>query len=176
MKSMSVIALALFTLSSSAVSDDGQEIKLSGGKFTMSGPKGWTKKTPKVNIIEAEFAIPKVEGDSADGRLTVMASGGGVKANVDRWKGQFSKTEKSKVEKTKAGGFEVHMVDISGTFKESRGGPFAPATMRKGYRMIGAIIVMEDGPDYFAKLYGPQKTIEKNAKAFAEFVKTFKKK
>ena len=174
MKSTLVFCLSLL-LSSVAIADDGQEVKLSGGKYSMSGPKGWTKKTPRVNIIEAEFSIPKVEGDAADGRLTVMASGGGVKANIDRWKGQFSKTEKSSVEKMKVGDFEVHIVDISGTFKDQRG-PFAPATMRKDYRMMGAIIVMEDGPDYFAKLYGPQKTIEKNAKAFTEFVKTFKKK
>ena len=181
---MRLVALALtasFLLSSpnmtgkAASADDGAVIALSGGKFLMTGDKGWKKKTPRVNIIEAEFAIPKLEGDAADGRLTVMASGGGVKANVDRWKGQFSKTEKSSVTKQKVGDFEVHIVDISGTFKDQRG-PFAPATMRKDYRMMGAIIVMEDGPDYFAKLYGPQKTIEKNAKGFMAFVKSFKKK
>ena len=127
-----------------------------------------------MNSIEAEFVIPKTEGDPADGRLTVMASGGGVKANVDRWKTQFSKTDNSSVKKDKAGGFDVHVVDITGTFKDQRG-PFAPATMRKDYRMMGAIIVMDDGPDYFAKFYGPKKTVEANAKQFAKFVKSFKK-
>lgn len=175
MKSLIVALCTLVVLGQASTADDGQVVKLAGGKFLMSGPKGWTKKTPRVNIIEAEFAIPKVEGDAADGRLTVMASGGGVEANVDRWKGQFTKTEKSSVEKMKIDGFEAHLVDISGTFKDQRG-PFAPATMRKGYRMMGAIIVMEDGPDYFAKFYGPEKTIEKNSKAFVEFVKSFKKK
>lgn len=158
-----------------AISADDNAIQLSGGKYSMTGAKEWKKKTPRVNIIEAEFAIPKREGDAADGRLTVMASGGGVQANVDRWKGQFSKTEKSSVKKEKVGDFEVHIVDITGTFKDQRG-PFAPATMRKDYRMMGAIIVMENGPDYFAKLYGPSKTIGKNAKGFMEFVKSFKKK
>ena len=141
-------------------------------KFSMSAPGGWTKKTPRVNIIEAEFAIPKAEGDAADGRLTVMASGGGVDANVTRWKGQFTKTDSSSVKKIKVGDYEVHIVDLSGTFKDQRG-PFAPATMRKDYRMMGAIVVMEKGPDYFAKLYGPKKTIEANAKSFMKFVKSF---
>lgn len=174
MKSTAFI-VTVCLLMGSGFADDGQPVSLSQGKYTMSGPKGWTKKTPRINLIEAEFAIPKVEGDNNDGRLTVMASGGGVQANVDRWKGQFSKTEKSSVTKMKVGEFEVHMVDITGTFKDQRG-PFAPATMKKDYRMMGAIIVMEDGPDYFAKFYGPQKTVAKNAKEFEAFVKSFKKK
>ena len=175
---MRFIALALtatIVVSASVSADDGQAISLSGGKYSMTGSKDWKKKTPRVNIIEAEFSIPKQQGDAADGRLTVMASGGGVKANVQRWQGQFSKTEKSSVKKEKVGELEIHIVDISGVFKDQRG-PFAPATMRKDYRMMGAIIVMEDGPDYFAKLYGPQKTIEKNAKSFMDFVKSFKRK
>ena len=173
MKYLAIALTAFVFLGSTSIADDNA-IKLSGGKFSMTGAKAWKKKTPRVNIIEAEFAIPKEMGDAADGRLTVMASGGGVKANVDRWKGQFSKTEKTSVKKEKVDGFEVHIIDISGTYKDQRG-PFAPATMRKDYRMMGAIIVMEHGPDYFAKLYGPQKTIEKNAKGFMEFVKRFKK-
>lgn len=171
-----VLAMLLFVGVVAAQSDDKQKpISLAGGKFQMTGPAGWKQKTPRVNIIEAEFAVPKVEGDSVDGRLTVMASGGGVKANVDRWEGQFSKTEKSSVKKEKVGDFEVHIVDISGTFKDQRG-PFAPATMRPGYRMMGAIIVMDKGPDYFAKFYGPEKTVGENAKKFMAFVKSFSKK
>lgn len=170
---MKATAIALILLFAGSVyADDEQTVSLADGKYTMSAPKDWAKQSPRVNIIEAEFAIPKVEGDSADGRLTVMASGGGVEANVERWKGQFSKTDDSSVKKMMVGDFEVHIVDISGTFKDQRG-PFAPATMRPDYRMLGAIIVMEDGADYFAKLYGPQKTIEKNAEAFMTFVKSF---
>lgn len=171
---MMISAPMMFATTPAAANDD-QTVSLAGGKFTMSGSKDWKKKTPRVNIIEAEFTIPKVEGDSADGRLTVMASGGGVKANVDRWKGQFSKTDSASVKKIKVGDWEVHLVDISGTYKDQRG-PFAPATMRKDYRMMGAIIVFEDRSDYFAKMYGPKKTMEKNAKSFTEFVKSFKEK
>jgi hypothetical protein len=175
MRSIAFIFTVALVFSAAASADDGQVISLSGGKYSMTGSKAWKQKTPRVNIIEAEFAIPKQGDDAADGRLTVMASGGGVKANVERWQGQFSKTEKSSVKKEKIGALEVHIVDISGVFKDQRG-PFAPATMRKDYRMMGAIIVMEDGPDYFAKLYGPKKTIEKNAKSFMEFVQSFKRK
>lgn len=169
-----MIFAVLLASSLTVTADEGTKVSLAGGKYTMQAPKGWKSKQPRVNIIEAEFIIPKVEGDAVDGRLTIMPSGGGVEANIQRWKGQFSKTDTSGVKKIKSGDFEIHVVDISGTFKDQRG-PFAPATMRKDYRMMGAIIVMEDGPDYFAKLYGPKKTIGKNADAFLKFVKSFQK-
>ncbi len=177
MRRVILAAAVLFAVGVPAMADDTETpVSLAGGKFKMTGPKGWTKKTPRVNIIESEFLIPKSEGDDADGRLTVMQSGGGIEANVDRWKGQFAKTDKSSTTKEKVGDFEVHIVDLGGTFKEQRG-PFAPATMRKDYRMLAAIIVLKDSDrDYFVKLTGPKKTIEANAKKFKEFVKTFKAK
>lgn len=177
MQRVILVAAVLFAIGVPAMADDTEtSVSLAGGKFSMTGPKGWTKKTPRVNIIESEFVIPKSEGDSADGRLTVMQSGGGIEANVDRWKGQFAKTDKSSTTKEKAGDFEVYVVELGGTFKEQRG-PFAPATMREDYRMLAAIIVLKDSDrDYFVKLTGPKKTIEANAKKFKEFVKTFKAK
>lgn len=177
MRRMILTAAMLFAVGIPAMADDTETVvSLAGGKFTMTGPKGWTKKTPRVNIIESEFEIPKSEGDSAGGRLTVMQSGGGIEANVARWKTQFAKTDKSATTKEKIGDFEVHIVDLAGTFKEQRG-PFAPATMKEDYRMLAAIIVLKDSErDYFVKLTGPKKTIEANAKKFKEFVKTFKAK
>src|SRR5450432_3402808 len=44
-------------------------------------------------MVEHEFAIPASKGDSADGRLTVMAAGGGIDANIDRWYGQFTQPD-----------------------------------------------------------------------------------
>ena len=177
MRRLILAAAVLLAVGVPAMADDTEtKVTLADGKFTMTGPKGWTKKTPRVNIIESEFIIPKSEGDSADGRLTVMQSGGGIKANIDRWKGQFSKTDKSLTTKDMVGDFEVHIVDLAGTFKDQRG-PFQPASMREDYRMLAAIIVLKDSDrDYFVKLTGPKKTVEANAKKFKAFVKTFKSK
>jgi hypothetical protein len=102
-----------------------------------------------------------------------MGAGGGVKANIDRWKGQFTNLATDKTEEKKVAGQEVHIVDLAGTFRDQRG-PFAPAEIKEDYRMLGAIIVTEKHGDYFIKFYGPKKTITENEKKFHEMVDSLK--
>lgn len=156
---------------------DAGSISLNEGAVKMAVPKGWEKKQPRTRIVDFEFAVPAVEGDEIDGRVTVMGAGGSVEANIDRWIGQFSQpdnkptTERTKKEELKVAGQTVHVVDISGIFKDQRG-PFAPATLRRNYRMLGAIVVTDKQGQYFVKMYGPEKTIAANEKAFNEMVKS----
>jgi hypothetical protein len=155
--------------------DDATErtITLSDGKITLIAPAGWQRKEPRVKIIEAEFATAPVEGDEDEGRLTVMGAGGSVQANLDRWVGQFEQTERNQVEKQQIANQEVHLVDLIGTFKDQRG-PFAPATLKKDYRMLGAIIVTPKNGQYFLKYYGPKKTVAENEAKFKELVRSLK--
>ncbi len=130
---------------------------------------------PKSRIIEHEFAV---EGDATT-RLTMMASGGGIQPNIDRWKGQFAggKAEDQKTEQIKVGKWTAHVVDLSGTFKESMGGgPFAPGKIveRSDYAMLGAILEHPEGRTYFLKLTGPGSIITANRDAFIEMVKSLK--
>jgi hypothetical protein len=129
-------------------------------------------------MIAYEFAIPKAEGDEQDGRMTVMAAGGSVEANIDRWIGQFTQpdgsntADKAKTEEKEIAGHKVHLVDIPGTYNESMGGgPFAPGKVveRPDYRMLAAIIETP-AASYFIKLYGPDKTIAANADGFRKMV------
>ena len=149
------------------------------GKLVFAAPEGWTKKEPKSRIIEAEFEIPAAEGDEIPGRLTAMGAGGSVEANIERWVGQFvdeGDDAKPKVTKKTIGGNEVHVVDLGGTYKDSPAGPFAggKTTLRKDYRMLGAIIVTKDSGNYFLKLYGPQATIGAAEKGFGELIESLK--
>lgn len=147
------------------------------GKLALKAPAGWTKKQPKSRIIEAEFEIPAAKGDEIPGRLTAMGAGGTVEANIDRWAGQFAGDDvKPKVEKKTIAGSEVHVVDLTGTYKDTPGGPFAggKTTLREDYRMLGAIIVTKDAGNYFLKLYGPKATIGENEKAFHSLVESLK--
>lgn len=143
-------------------------------------PEKWVSKTPKVSIIRYEYHAPKVEGDDADGRFTVMAAGGGTQANIDRWIGQFSQPDgketkdRAKVSKKEIAGTEVHLVDISGTFKDQPG-PFAPAVEKEKYRMLAAIVTSKKG-QVFLKFYGPQKTIAEHEGAFNSMVENLKSK
>jgi hypothetical protein len=151
------------------------EMALGGGKLRLKAPANWVRKQPQTSIVEHEFAIPASKGDTADGRLTVMAAGGGVEANIDRWYGQFtqpdggSTRERAKVKKAKLAGEEVHLVDVSGTFKDQRG-PAAPAVERPKYRMLAAIIATKSAGNYFIKFYGPERTVADNEKAFQAMI------
>lgn len=153
--------------------DEGALVSVSEGNITLQAPAGWIKREPGVRIVEAEFAIPAVEGDETDGRCTVMGAGGTVQANIDRWVAQFTKTNRNKTEKKEIAGQEVHLVDLGGTYKDQRG-PFAPAELRENYRVLGAIIVTEKRGQYFVKFYGPQATVAANEKAFLEMLNSLK--
>jgi hypothetical protein len=147
------------------------------GKLALTAPAGWKKVQPKSRIIEAEFEIPAVKDDVTAGRLTAMGAGGTVEANIDRWVAQFTgEGVKPKVEKKTIGGSEVHVVDLTGTYKDTPGGPFAggKTVLREDYRMLGAIIVTKDAGNYFLKLYGPKATIGENEKAFTALVESLK--
>jgi gluconolactonase len=159
----------------SRADDAPATIRIADGKMQLKAPGAWNRKQPQSPIIEHEFAIPAAKGDQADGRLTIMAASGGVQPNIDRWYGQFtqpdggSTRERAKVTKSKIAGQEVHIVDLSGTYKDQRG-PVAPAVERPNYRMLAAIVTGKSGPDYFFKLYGPERTIAENEKAFVTMI------
>ena len=156
------------------------EVSVAEGNVKMLAPAAWKKIKPKINFIEAEFQIAPVEGDKNNGRLTVMAAGGSVQQNIDRWIGQFKQSDgtttksKTKSEKMEVNGMPVHMVDISGNYMEGMGGPFGPKTERVDYRMLGAIIETANDGRYFVKLYGPKKTIDKQAANFKKMIQSIK--
>jgi hypothetical protein len=146
-----------------------------GGQYSLTPPGSWIVKQPKSNIVEYEFEVPVAEGDEIPGRITVMGAGGGVAANVDRWKGQFKTPETgevaAEVKQIEAGGLPVHMVDIKGTYLD-KPGPFVPGPgiERPNYRMLGAIIETKDAGQYFVKFYGPDKTVTANETGFKKMI------
>jgi len=191
---LTVIMLAAFATTSVTARAADQPakkptvVKLAGGKLSLSAPGQWTSRQPRVSIIDYEFAIPAAEGDKIDGRLTIMRASGGVDANIQRWFGQFTQPdakkttkEAAKVSKSTIAGQVVHQVDVSGTYNDQRG-PFVPGVKRENYRMLAAIIEAaekqgdRDVPlgTYFIKFYGPRKTVDANAKAFAEMINSLK--
>lgn len=149
-----------------------------GAGLTLTAPGDWLPRTPKVRIIEYEFAVPAAKGDKADGRVTVMTAGGSVEANIERWFGQFSQPDGSatrdtaKVEHKKIAGHKVHIVEIAGTYRDAPG-PFAPPIERPGYRMLGAVIETDAG-NYFLKFYGPDRTVAEHAKQFRDMLEGMK--
>lgn len=180
------VACVLLLLGISKPSRAADEmIAVADGKLRLKAPAGWVRKQPSSGIVEHEFSIPKAEGDSADGRMTVMGAGGSIDANIDRWLGQFIGAdgekltrEKARIEKKKVAEEDVVIVDISGTYLDKPGGPFAPgaAVERKNYRMLAGVITTKNLGNYFFKFYGPEKTIEAHEDAFVKMLDSLEKK
>lgn len=146
------------------------------GVGTLTVPEKFKPAPRKSRIIEHEFAVVEGEGEDAPtARLTMMRSGGGVTANLDRWKGQFSGTEKKigETEVSETGKLTVHTIKINGSYMETMGGgPFSGGkkVKREDYAMLGAILVEPKGAQYYVKLIGPAAVIDANEKAFKEMV------
>lgn len=144
--------------------------------LTLTLPEGWEESPARSRIIEHEFSVPAAEEESdvAPARVTMMAAGGDVEANIERWKGQFTGDASAKVEEIDVAGQKVHLVHLEGSFKETMGGgPFAggKTVVRDDYGMLGAIIVTDNGRKYFIKMTGPKQSIEANKKAFHTMIK-----
>lgn len=146
-----------------------------GAKFQLTPPANWVSKQPKSNIVEYEFEVPVAEGDEIPGRVTVMGAGGGIEANIDRWKGQFKTPEngevKAEVKQIEAAGQPVHIVEIKGTYLD-KPGPFVPGPgiERENYTMLGAIIATKEDGQYFVKAYGPTKTMTATTESFKKMI------
>ena len=144
------------------------------GEAEMEVPGEFKKVDPKSRIIEHEF---EASTDDKTARVTMMAAGGDVAANISRWKGQFSGGDKEKIksEEMKVGDWTVHMVDVNGTYADSMGGgPFSGGrkVQRPDYAMLGAILVHPEGRKYFVKMVGPGSVVEGNRQRFVEMIKS----
>lgn len=174
-----LMAAAAFTATAADAGSPAAEraFTIGDGSFSLSAPEGWQRVQPRSRIVEAEFAIASDEGQQA-GRMTVMGAGGSIEANIDRWFGQFGQPDggatkdRAAVKKLTIAGCTVTMVDVSGTFRDMPGGPFAGGKTieRPNYRMLAAIVETPSQGNYFLKFYGPAATVAKSADGFRTMI------
>ena len=175
---------SLLACAASALAAEVQTRNL--GSVTIKVPASWKSVETTSSMRKAQYALPKAEGDKADGELVVFyfgqSGGGGVQANLDRWYGQFKQTDgtdtkdKAKSSKKTADSMEITVVDVSGTYVAPKqiGNPAAGAYNEKDYRLLAAIVPAPDG-DHFFKLVGPAKTVAKWQKDFDAMISGIKK-
>lgn len=174
-----LLVAGLFVSSNSALAQENPPAKETVsifGEKELSVPGTWKRTRPQSTIIEHEFVVKAGDAEDApSARVTLMAAGGDVKANIDRWKAQFTggAAAAQKSEEKKVGEWTVHMVDLSGSFKETMGGgPFAGGKVveRQNYAMVGSILVDPKGRKYFIKMTGPADLVKANRDSVVEMV------
>jgi len=153
----------------------------SGGQSGGSGAVKWTmparwKAGPPKQMRAATYLIPAAAGDSEDAECAVfMNIGGGVQANIDRWAGQFEKTDSPPIQKQGTiNGLLVTTVDVSGTFKGGGAMMGQSSGPKASYRLLGAIAEAPEGEVFF-KLTGPAKTVAAAQNEFQAMLKSLKK-
>ena len=141
-----------------------------------TAPAGWKAEGPRP-MRAATYTIAAAPGDSAGGECVVNyfgpGQGGGVDANVERWKGQVlgpdGKPAPAKIDKRTVRGVPITIVDASGSYT-GMGGPMAAASKpMAGYRLLGAIAEGPGGSVFF-KFTGPAKTIAASQKQFEQLL------
>jgi hypothetical protein len=141
-------------------------------------PSSWASVEPASSMRLAQFRVPGPEG-AQPATLAVFhfgsQGGGGVKANIERWVGQFKNPEGGEpdatIKKASIDGMTVHKVDVSGTFSAGRG--MGSGKPKPNYRMLAAIADTPAGL-FFFKMVGPQATLSKQTDSFDSFVSSFR--
>lgn len=135
--------------------------------ITILIPAGWEERPPANEFVQAEY---RVQGEAGSARITMSSTGGGIEANLERWRGQFARgpdDPEPKQTTVSVGTQEAVIVELFGTFRDGfSGGPPQP-----GFAMLGAAI--PTGPaTFFVKMTGPRETVLSQREAFHELVKT----
>jgi len=131
--------------------------------ITFSAPSHW-KNLEASGMRQAQFRLPPVSGDSAEGEVNVYyfgpKSGGGVEANLQRWIGQMTLPEGGQAQRETftADGMNAHLVSLNGTYKSGGGRPMGGGGKPlPGYRLVGVVLEGPQGSLFF-KLTGPEAT------------------
>ena len=141
----------------------------SEGKPHWQVPAGW-KEIPGGQFLLAKFMIAGDAGAQAAINVSTSAGdGGGLAANVNRWRGQLGLPPAGEAELQKAttalktAGGKATLVELAG--KDARTG--------QPTKLVGAILARE-GQIWFYKLMGDAKVVDGQKEAFTKFVKDAK--
>jgi len=141
------------------------EASVGGFKFMV--PADWEEQPPKSEFVLGEFSIPGATGPA---RLTLSSAGGGIEANVQRWRGQFipgPNDPEPHESNVTLDGHQGTLVELAGSYSDmlNRNGP------NRNWRMLG--VAVDIGPTtYFVKLTGPAITVNPRKEEFLKFIES----
>ena len=136
------------------------------GKPAWTVPAGW-QEVPAAQFLLAEYSIAGANGAKAEVNVAQLSGdGGGLLANVNRWRGQIGldPVDENGLAKLTTSldvtGGQATLVDMTGNDM-----PGQPT------RLVAAIVPMGD-QTWFYKLMGDEKVVESQKDAFTKFVQT----
>lgn len=177
--------IAFFTLACTlAIGVVAAEEKGKGSVVSLDGlqsrtPGDWKEEAPLGSLRFKQFLVPHAKDDKSDGELVIFKAGGGARANVERWKGQWAPPEGKKiadvavVSEMKIAGKPAVLLEIEGTYRTAPFDPKHKGAQLPGYRMLAVYFEGPDNP-YQIKFTGPSKTVGEHKKAFEDWLKAFK--
>ena len=148
------------TASSGATTSAPAQSKAGPGEILWDVPKSW-KEIPNPNAMRiATYLVARADGDPDDGEMSVSRVGGGVEANLGRWKAQFDpvKPDSTKRFERQTAGLKVTIFETAGSYTGMviRGQNPKP---RENWALLAAIVEVPGGDPWFFKLTGPEKTL-----------------
>jgi len=169
------ICLALFQLvaDSALAAEAPATFKVS--EFTFARPASWEWVETSSPMRKAQL---KVTDSASKENADVIffhfgkGDGGGTKANVERWFGQFKEPRDQIQAKTEAAtikGHKVTYVQAQGTYMS--GMPGAAPTPMPNYALAGAIIESDEG-NVFIRMTGPKSVVKGAMPDFKKMVES----
>jgi hypothetical protein len=135
------------------------------GPIQWKVPDGWqTASNPNSMRLATYHPSPTVE-------VSVSRAGGATDANIDRWVHQFEGAGADKRTDTKVAGFDVHGVEVTGTYSGGGMMPGAAPEAHPGWSLVG-VVVETPGPHYFFKMVGPADGVRAARSAFDGMVRS----
>ncbi len=131
-------------------------------------PSAWTRLSPRSSMRLLEAEMP---GSAGKAEISAYffgpGGGGGVAANIDRWKSQVvapAGSAEVMPQSRESDGVVRTWVEIEGTVKASTTGSFPTADLPDG-ALYGAVVEGPGGPWYF-RAVGPRETLREQRPAF----------
>jgi hypothetical protein len=145
------------------------------GAVALKVPEAWKVELPSSSMRKAQMAA---EGSKGPAELVVFYFGeqgaGSPQDNIDRWVGQFTTADGTRVtavdlKDLEVNGHKVSRVEVAGRYASNmamQGQEQAPVDDQ---RLIAAIISTPSGP-YYVKFLGPEATVTEHRAAFDEML------
>jgi hypothetical protein len=176
---MVFLGSAFLRISSVQGQDKGTVVKV--GSLKATTPADWKNEKTANRLRSFQFKLPG-EKDHPDAEVAVYPeSNPSIEKNFPKWKAQFVLPEGktvddiSKTGKWDVKGATVTYLDITGTwkYKERPQDPASKEMILDDYRVVWVIVADREEATHI-RLSGPAASVDKQYKAFEEWIKSLK--